>query len=122
MPNYKEDQVVGTVWMRCANIHINNPHASLGPPPIATFFEEEIIDMGNNKFVISPSKIKPVSAVVDPVNGVIDLYDPVTGSKIEGQTMTHAQLYAILYSAYRTEADKRDIALATPLPIENPAP
>lgn len=114
MANYKESTLQGTSWRRCRMIQINNPHASLfQQKAAATFYEEDVIDLGNGQLVFlpEPGPKTVFSVVVDPTK-TFDIYDPITGQKVEGQTMSHAQLYGILYSAYRTEAEKRDLAYA----------
>lgn len=118
MANYKEADISGKSWIRCANIVIENPHASTGLPVYATFREEVVLDLGNGDYSITPY-IRPVMSgpvprrtlwvSIDPAT-TFDLYDPVTGQKT-GTTMTHAELYAIMYSAYRTEAEKSDAAI-----------
>lgn len=118
MANYKESIVSGKSWIRCGGIMIDNPHSSLGVPVKAVFREEIVVDLGNGTYSISPYYRDPVPQYQLPKRtlGVLvqpqltfDLYDPVTGEKT-GATMTHAELYAILYSAYRTEAEKSDAA------------
>ena len=118
MANYKEADINGKSWIRCTNISIENPHASTGLKSYVCFREEVAIDLGNGTYSITPY-VRPVLeapvprrvlwAEVNPT-ATIDIYDPVTGEKTN-QTMTHAQLYGILYSAYRTEAEKHDLLM-----------
>lgn len=119
MANYKERSVQGVSWKRCNSIQITNPHISTNRPIRATFLEEEIVDVGNSTFLITSSSFyKPLNVDVNP-SATFDIYNPTTGEKVEGQTMTHAELYSLLYSAYRTEAEKRDILLESANPIAN---
>lgn len=116
MANYKEQDITGVSWRRCGSISIINPHSSKGITPSVNFYEEDIIDIGNGKFVTTSINNNggPFMSIVVEVNptATFDIYDPTTGQKVEGQTMTHAELYGILYSAYRTEAEKRDALMA----------
>lgn len=109
MANYKEQNVNGISWRRCSLIQISNPHSSKSQQPSASFIEEDIVDTGNGKYIISQTfSVPPINVPINPM-ATFDIYDPTTGQKVEGQSMTHAQLYGILYSAYRTEAEKRDV-------------
>lgn len=114
MANYKQSTIQGTTWRRCRMIQIHNPHSSLfEQKPTATFYEEDVVDVGNKLIFLPDTGTNTVFSIkVDPTE-TFDIYDPLTGEKVEGQTMTHAQLYTILYSAYRTEAEKRDYELTS---------
>ena len=99
MANYKESEVVGTTYTRCNNIVIKNP---LNGVKQAVFNEETVLVM-TGATVTSPAKDCSLEFVSD---GYIDVYDPNTNEQIG--TMSHVEVYKILYSMYLTAAYKRD--------------
>lgn len=119
MPNYQESQVEGTKWRRCERIEISNPSAP--EPPRISFFERDVLSIDGS--VVGVSSNAPsfaLSVQYDP-DAVIDLYDPAT-LEPTGQTVTHADLYVMLFSAYMTTAVARDNAPPMSPLNPNPAP
>lgn len=111
--NYQESNLTGTSWVRCNKVVLNNPLAGSPPDPMLgaavpfiTFEEEKVM-------VIDGSTVKmPISScqkVFDPIAGTIPLLDPITGISL-GTSVTHAELYTILFSLYLQTALERDAA------------
>ena len=101
MPDYKAQTKVVSTWQRCYRITIENPYAAT--PSIR--FDEEVMTVVDNE--TSSSVVgRFVRDFVDPEN-TFSLYDPQTGEKT-GSTMTHGEVYAVLWSLYMSLADERD--------------
>lgn len=111
MPDYNELSTQATAWTRCYRITIENPGTQ---PPLVRFAEEDIAIVGSKRFTT------PAGELVVPVvlEKEIELVNPETGELI-GQTITHAQLYVMLHSAYLQSAKERDIAN---MPVPGPQP
>lgn len=116
MPNYNEESVSGTRWTRCREIHIQNPHSSRGVPSV-TFVEEDIVNMDGNYLVLPKdySIIPTINTVIFDPDATIDMYDPITGQPT-GSTTTMRDIYITLFSAYMTQAKKRDSDSNNPTP------
>lgn len=115
MANYKQEVVAGSKWRRCRQIIIDN---NFGTTPRLVFQEQDVVDFGGGQYVFK--EVHPSSAVVPypltttfDANTTIEIYNPLTGEKT-GQTMTHGEVYAILYSAYMNAAISRDNAEQQP--------
>lgn len=102
MPNYNESSISGTAYTRCNQVVINNPK---GGVPSMAFLEERFIELGADS-VARPTGSIQASFRAD---GVFPLINPGTGEPT-GDTMTHQQVYAVLYSLYISEALARDAA------------
>ena len=111
--NYKQTDVTGSSWVRCNTITIKNPLKTTeriglgGINPIIKevyFQEEEVIVLSDDKTIITPSG--SISTPYIPEN-TISILDPTTG-QATGATITHADLYKILYSLYIQTAQARD--------------
>lgn len=108
--NYKETTLSGTSWMRCRCVTITNPlagsefdHNNNPLGPVAYFQEQKVISMdGTQSMIDAGSCLK----AFDPV-AAIPMRDPTTGD-LTGSTVTHADLYAILFSLYMQTALERD--------------
>lgn len=98
---YRLAEVAGQEYTRCYQVVIDNP---LNAAPAAVFFEQRVIESG-----AGPAIVAPAGQCVLPYNPatVIALRDPATGEET-GQTLTAAQVYAIVYSAYLHAALERD--------------
>jgi len=103
MPNYNENTVTGAKWTRCKDIHIRN--AYLGQPHII-FGEEDIISVEGNA-PIHLAKQQEIHADFDQEAGVIPLINPASG-ELTGSSISHIELYTILYSLYIQKALLRD--------------
>lgn len=118
MANYKEQTLAGTSWVRCNIMSVSNPLPNTGPKipgtneyigPIARFLEEKVINIDGIPTVISPESTT-CEKRFSPT-ATITLLNPETNLPT-GQTMTHGELYGILYSLYIQTALERDAALA----------
>lgn len=105
MSNYNQVTVPGTVWTRCYEIVIRNPY--LGLEKSATFSEENVVTIDNR--IISNTK-RFLHKQFNPTE-VINLRDPATGT-LTGSTLTHEELYTILYSLYLQTSIEKDQASA----------
>lgn len=97
--NYKETTTTGTTWTRCTRVVVNN---DFGEPPYVLFFEQQVFNVGG-------SMVRDLGVLrqnFDP-DGVIPLINPQTG-EATGSTITQAEAYAVLYSAYLQAAMARD--------------
>lgn len=84
--------VDGESYTRCHQIIIDN---RLDEPPAITFAQEQIVTAGGRALHIpQPS----VGMAFDP-QAVIPILDPETGADT-GTSITQAEAYALLYSAY----------------------
>ena len=100
MADYREQNGEGKLWRRCFVMRIENP---LQGEKVATFFEEDVVKIGDNIV----SKEVAQTRMVFEEGASFDIYDPISGNKTEN-TMSHEELYAILFSLYMTAATKRD--------------
>ena len=110
--NYKETTLSGTSWTRCRTVVITNPLAGTGPidpstnapfGPTANFHEEKVISIDGKQTTVDAGSCRKA---FDPA-ATIPLLNPETGEPT-GATVTHAELYAILFSLYMQTAVERD--------------
>ena len=101
MSNYKETSVTGSEYVRCKEIVILNP---LNGAPSIQYIEEQATVLGADKVITQP--IGMVSESFNP-DTVIELRNPET-NELTGATVTHAEMYQMLYSAYIQVALQRD--------------
>ena len=106
MSNYKETSVAGTSWVRCSTVIIQN---DLGETPTVVFAEQKIINLDGAQQVVQP--MGSVRLGFDP-DATLPLVDPATNLPT-GETVTHAQAYQILHSAYLQAAMARDAEVAS---------
>lgn len=100
---YRLATVSGEEYTRCYQVVIDNPlHAA----PAATFFEQRVLDSGSGPALAFPAG--QCALPYDP-GMVIAIRDPETGLPT-GQTLTAAQVYGVVYSAYLHAALERDAA------------
>ena len=102
--NYMENTGTATSWRRANAVTITNPLNQIEKAAI-TFTEEDVVQKG----VITLAT--PAGAVTAQfsVTGEFDILNPDTGA-VTG-SMTHAELYAVLYSLYMKVAADRDAAI-----------
>lgn len=98
--NYKEITTTGTTWTRCTRVVVNN---DFGEPPYVLFFEQQVFNAGGQQIL---KDLGVLRQGFDP-DGVIPLINPLTG-EATGATITQAEAYAVLYSAYLQAAMARD--------------
>ncbi len=99
MPDYKETTKTITQWQRCFRAVVEHQRHQV---PRIDFLEEVV--------KINGAEIR------EPVPGCSITYNPIavlprrdpTDDSLTGETITHQEVYAILYSAYRHAADLRD--------------
>jgi hypothetical protein len=112
--NYKETTLAGTSWTRCRCVTITNPLPGHGhiqaitgieEGPTAFFQEEKVVSDGS---VQTSSDAGSCRKAFDAW-AAIPMLNPST-SEPTGASVTHAELYAILYSLYMQTATERDAA------------
>lgn len=103
MPEYAEQQTIGVEWTRCYQVVIDNRH---GAQPRAVFHEQRVLQPDSG-----PARVSAVGQVELPYDpaAVIVLRDPATGDAT-GESITGADLYQMVYSAYLHAALARDAA------------
>ena len=110
--NYKQSDITGETWTRCRTVTITNPLPDTGEldvmtgirqGPRAYFSEEQVLSIESGNLTSSAGAC---FKDFDPV-ATIPLIDLTSGSPT-GATVTHEQLYQILYSLYIQTATERD--------------
>lgn len=101
-PNYRETAVNGTQWRRAYSVLITNPLDDLNSATI-NFQEEDVLLLPGGEKIVRP--VGSLSATFNPV-GNFSILNPETGAVVN--SMTHPELYAILYSLYMKLAQERD--------------
>uniref|UniRef100_A4WS55 Uncharacterized protein n=1 Tax=Cereibacter sphaeroides (strain ATCC 17025 / ATH 2.4.3) TaxID=349102 RepID=A4WS55_CERS5 len=90
--------IAGESYRRCHQIIIDNP---LDRAPAITFGQETIIGTGAGEVLHVP--MAPISLAFDPAVE-IPIVDPQTGQPT-GATISQAEVYALIYSAYIAAAE-----------------
>lgn len=104
MSNYQQTEGQSTKWRRCDRVEITNP---LGGNPVIVFHEQDVVRIGNSTPFTSRVTGIPQPFAAFDMSGVINLYNPET-LQPTGETISHVQLYTILFSAYLESALQRD--------------
>jgi len=104
--NYKESSVTGSEYTRCQKIMIYNP---LGGQPMLEFDEERATILADRTLT---ERVGGLRVAFDPAEEIA-LINPETGEPL-GSSVTHAQLYVILFSLYIGKAQARDAAAVPP--------
>ena len=107
MANYKQTDVTGSSWVRCNSINIRNYY---GISPIIEFSEEEIFELGDTRIskpYTRTASLMPILHIQYDPTATVNIYNPDT-LEPTGQTITHADLYGMLFSAYIDSAKKID--------------
>ena len=99
--NYKQTTLSGTSWTRCRCVTITNPLA--GDAATAYYQEEKVIGIDGAQTTVDAGSCRKA---FDPA-ATIPMLNPETG-EATGATVTHAELYAILFSLYMQTAVERD--------------
>ena len=107
MADYKESSVTGNAWQRCKQIVIDNRRAA---PPTLRFDEERVTALSDGDEV--RRDLGSLTLAFDPT-AIIQIRDPETGD-LTGETITHAEFYAMMHSAYLSTALARDAAANPP--------
>lgn len=100
MPDYKETDVEGIAWQRCKSVRIDNPRSGAK----TAYFDEERVVAFDDESVARDVSV--VSREFDP-EATIPLLNPDT-LVATGETVTHLELYVILFSLYIQVATDRD--------------
>lgn len=108
MSDYKESNIAGTSWQRCNEVQIFNTR---GAVPKVKFYEEQIIVLEGSGEI--RQAVGSIEVGFDPAK-VVPILNPETGDGT-GQTITYAEAYAILYSAYLAAAKERDAQIHVPV-------
>ena len=97
---YKLDQapLAGESYRRCNQVVIDNP---LGGAPTVTFGQETIIGTGGGHTAHIPLSPLPMAF---SAGGVVPIVNPATG-EATGASVSHAEIYALIYSAYLAAAN-----------------
>lgn len=101
MPNLLQKNLNGQQHVRFRRVVANNP---FGGEKSATFEPEVVFERAGK-----PAQTRDLTpfTVVFSAEGSFPVINP-TNDQPTGQTMTHAQLYAVLYSLARFEAEKSE--------------
>ena len=99
--NYRETTTTGTTWTRCTRVVVNN---DLNEQPYVLFFEQQVFNMGGQQIL---KDLGVLRQNFDPDGVILPLINPQTG-EATGATITQAEAYAVLYSAYIQAAMARD--------------
>lgn len=113
MPDYNETDLTGKAWQRCHEVIIANARNTL---PIIQFYEERVIALEDGAEI--RQGLGPLTINFDPTREIA-LRNPETGEPT-GATMTYADAYAVLYSAYLDAAFERDANQPAPADPETP--
>jgi hypothetical protein len=105
MADYRATTTTVESWQRCFRIVIENQRGAL--PRMDCL--EEVVTVTDGQEV---REQVPGCAVEFSPADVVPLRDPMTG-ELTGQSVTQAEMYAVMYSAYRHAAAQRDAAQAT---------
>ena len=103
--DYKQATITGDSWQRCLHIEINNPS---GATPSIRFDEERRIALADGTSIGTQAG----SINKDFTDPAVEfpLLDPSTGNPV-GATISHGEVYAILWSLYMALAAERDAAM-----------
>lgn len=99
MADYKQEEITGSAWQRAHRIVLDNP---IGQLPVATFFEQQAINIGGE---IITREAGALFSQFDPVATFAVLDESLQPT---GQTMTQADLLVAMRSLYIHLAQQRD--------------
>lgn len=100
--NYKEVTAEGTIYTRCNAVVVQNDYQE---QPYILFHEQRVMTIGGEQVIQNTSSCR-TNFVPE---AVVPLIDVATGEMTE-ETITQADVYRILYSAYMQAALARDAA------------
>lgn len=95
---YKESSASGSTWFRCSGIQVSNP---FGGTPSINLQEEQVVVVDGVKPVVVSTR--NLFLEFNPIANIA-LRDPITDA-LTGKSITHGDVYAILYSLYRQESE-----------------
>lgn len=98
--NYKEQLEQGQVWTRCYRVEVSNPYNGI---PSVNMMEETLISISGETIT------KPGRLLTKTFNSseTVELVNPLTGEPL-GATITHQDLYVMLFSLWLKTAKERD--------------
>ena len=111
MTNYIESEVPGSKWTRCNKVTIANPFKDQG---FAIFSEESVVpyeDATGLNYIKEP--VRSTLTLGFSEDAQITMYDPETGEPLPA-SITHKEVYQIIYSMYRNAAQLRDLGFVQP--------
>lgn len=110
--NYKQSAVSGVSWVRCKAVTVTNPLDPVVDPilgtsrgPTAYFQEEKVVNVDGSNILTDVGSCQKEFQI----EAEIPLLDPNTGLPT-GKSVTHGELYTILFSLYMQTAVERDSA------------
>ena len=106
MPDYNETQLTGQAWQRCHEVSIANARNTL---PIIQFYEERVIALEDGAEI--RQGLGPLTVAFDPTREIA-LRNPETGEPT-GDSMSYADAYVVLFSAYLDAALERDASVGS---------
>lgn len=115
-PDYRQSAISGTKWRRSCHGEFDN---ALGSVPWIRFDWEDRVVLADGTTLGTPAG-STIRHFDDP-GAVLALRDPITGV-ITGQTITHGELYAILWSLAMESAALRDAAEQAAAAAQTAAP
>jgi len=98
---YNGQSVEGQTWQRASKIVFDN---SLSGNLSVLFNEERVVKVGDK---VATSFVGNLVGNFAPT-GTVPLRNPET-NELTGQTVSHADIYILLYSLYMQHAEQRDI-------------
>ncbi len=106
---HNQRTIEGESWTRANRIVIENPNDAI---PSVTFVQEMMIEMGGIT-VSKPIENMYVNFTPDVMTEQFPLINPVTG-ELTGATISYAEIYAILFSAYEHAIQKKNTPVEAP--------
>lgn len=100
---YRQEAAAATKWRRGSGVIIFNP---LGAPASIFFQEEDVVQLPGSTLITKVDNDGLMNQQF-VAGGTFPVRNPETG-ELTGQTATHEQLYALLYSLYMQTALARD--------------
>jgi len=113
-PDYRQSNVTGQKWRRSCHGEFDN---AFGRTPWIRYDWEDRVALGDGTTIATPAG-STLREFNDPA-AVLALRDPQTGA-LTGQTITHGELYAILWSLAMESAALQDAAAAAADPASAP--
>lgn len=110
---YKRQNAEVSTYLRANKIVMNNPLSGI---PDIHIYEERVLDMAGE---VSTRPVTIFSKPFSPTNAATEfaLLDPETFSPT-GQTVTYADVYAIIASLYMSLAHERDVLVESTAEID----
>lgn len=114
--DYRQTTITGQKWRRSLHVECNNPY---GGPAWIRFDEEDRVVLSDGATIGTPCG-SVTKHFIDPAD-TFPVLNPTNGEPT-GQTCSHGQLYALLWSLYMDSAAERDAAEAENSESSRPSP